>query len=327
MVKYRKWVLVGRLAAIALARQEAARRPLLVREAELAAALQLSRGTLRNYRDALALVRRINDPDIRRALYGMTAASAALMARWLSRSFEDAARFLCDHPLAGPKEIITAERDAGVQKPGRKRRPHPFDACLAGSTEHTLFLSSEIAAGLRERNVHPASEALAILPAAQRERLTDMDRFYRIDYLLVIAPVARDALGKFNAVSAGDAYGELAQAAVIEAGNYGRLEQYALEARAIWARAIAVATRYPLVIVIFPGPASRRRFFQSMPEAMRSMQGQGDPKKGKGKGALPQPPLRLEPSLGVVLFTTRLNAGLDLSGLHLDLGRRVNTSQ
>lgn len=306
-MRKKSWVVLGRLASIVLDRPRGGKRSILVREAELAQHLGLSRGTLRNYRNAEFLVRSIPDPALRRALYRLTAAGAAQMARWLQRDTQAAMTFLLERPIAGPREIIAAEHATlSSVRPSGWRRLGSIDQATAKFGALSAPLRWDVGQALQGLPVFRRHDRPALMIKGMVSPKDDLARFYRIDRLIPII----DRREREPASIQNWSDSQSAMAAILEIPRYGLLEQYGAEARAIWSRAVSAAVAYPLVLVLFPGPASRRRFLAALPaELLNGLVPQKD-----RSGKLAAPVFLPAECLGGIIVTSRLNALRDIAG-------------
>lgn len=299
------WAVLGRLASIVLDLPRIDKRPMLVRETDLAQHFRLSRGTLRNYRNAVSLVRSIPDPAVRQALYRLTAAGAAQMARWMQRDRQAAMEFLLDRPVAGPGQIIAAEQATlSSVRPRGWRRLGSIDQTIAELGPSPVPLRWDIRQALNDRSPFHLQDWPVLMTKGMVSPKDHLARFYRIDRLIPIIDRRDSGLSSMQLCSDSEA----PLAALLEIPRYGLLEQYGAEARAIWSRAVAVAVAYPLVLLVFPGPAARRRFLAALPaefsEGMAVRQNRSGP---------PGAPLFFPAEcLGGIIITSRLNALRDI---------------
>lgn len=294
----RSWAVLGRLAAIVLKTRD--KRPLLVREAELAKRFSLSRGTLRNYRDAQKLVRSVPDPKLRRELYRLSASGAAQLVRWLQRDADAAVMFLNEHPAAGPREIIAAEQRAMLSKGVRGwKRLGGLEEAAARLPATPMPLPREVVDAIQSHRLLHHSHSVALMPGLMAKPGNGkLASFYRIDFLIpLVHRFTEDIM---------ETHEQVAEAAVLDIPIFGSLDRYGIEAKSIWARAVAAASVYPLVALIFPGPAARRRFVAALPPELTSGAEQKQGKVGL-RDALESCLLLPASGMGSIFITTRLH--------------------
>jgi hypothetical protein len=304
-MRSRSWAVLGRLAAIALRVSD--KRPVLVREAELAERFSLSRGTLRNYRDAQALVRAVPDPKLRRELYRLSASGAAQLVRWLQRDADAAVTFLREHPSAGPRDIIAAEQRSLLSRGVRGwKRFGSLQEAVARMPAAPMPLPPDVMDAIKGHRLLRGSQNVSLMPALMAKPGNELAQFYRIDFLIPLV----QRLYRTETII--ETHEPIAEAAVLESPIFGSLDRYGSEAKSIWARAVTAASVYPLVGLVFPGPASRRRFVAALPSELTSGADQNKRKIGL-QDALDSDLLLPASGMGHIFVTTRLNIVYDLN--------------
>ncbi len=291
MERTRRWARIGRLAAIALSQPASGQR--LVRETQLAGALGLSRATLRHYRDAVQNVRTLPDWNLRRRLYRESAVAANTMARWFHRDSRGAYEYLY-RGWRSDAELIAAARAARSQafSPRRSDLDQPLqgwlEALLPGrpwrdAFEHIFFAT----------DYHP------VLAAPRNETA----RFLGVDFEIRLR-LAEGVPGT-------------PVMAVVEVPRLVLLDRYRQEARPLWTRAVAMSLLYERVVVVFPGPASRRRFLAALPRSA-AQEWSGHPEdraalSGVRPSGVSSPIIcRPGPAAGIILLSTRIGLKRDL---------------
>ena len=268
-----------------LERQTLPSRGRMARIGVLAAAFGISAATLRNYLIALDAYEAIDDPDILSILRSYSAVAVAAFGRWYGRDPSEAVHYVRSNPDARLPEFLAAERAS--RNPVvlmRKRRP-PFNDKLL----------KDVRLGPRMRAKLPAP-----IPEIAQSRIINQlppqYRFAGLDHLLVpaIDSPSRD-LSPFTLAGA------------ISVPRFDLLETYGQRARGFWQRAISCALVSPLVLVVFPGPAARRRFLGAMPDPVWA---HSDPRGAASASWADGPTARLDQGAHPIVFVPGVGMGL-----------------
>jgi len=320
MNRPREWAVLGRLSAMALTRAPARGR--LRRETELAVNWGLSRGTLRNYMDAVKLVRALPEAELRSMLFRSSAVAAGAGARWYRRDpqgFVDYLDSLGRPPrILDDRGLLKAERaareGAAAGTKGRSRRCSIDDQLAAIADRHWLRWRYELDAFCAPR--------LAQFPVRWNGRLVVVQPKDDVSRLLGIARMLLPDDG--GTPSALDIVAEVPQPArladgiaLIEVPRRAVFERYRAEANSIWARALAASIYFPLVVLVLPGPAARRHMLSHVPTegsqwANHPAQARSDPWRGpwRSRPVMAHP----HPQAGIIVVSTTISLLDDLFG-------------
>lgn len=271
----------------------------LARIHDVARDMGIAGSTLRNYLLALEALGTIPDLQTAEILSQHSAVAVAAFCRWANREPESAYGFIYDYPKASLAELLSAERAHRIHFQWRaRRRPRPEldDALIARISAGPQFL----AALGQHAAVHlgPGAVLFDIIPARYR--------FAGLDQLIV---PNRDVDPKLMA--------PFTLAGTIRLPQLAILDDYGKRSKEIWWRAASASAYCPLVLVVFPGPAARRRFLAALPVS-------SDPANDSFAG-LPQAPqagtgstyrpiyFRSGPGHGLIIMTSPLTLLSDLS--------------
>lgn len=269
----------------------------LARIHDIARDMGISGPTLRNYLIALAGLRGLSDMRAAALLEQHSAVAVATFARWARRAPHSAYDFIYRNPQASLNQLLSAERADRARSHGRAgRRPRP---------ELDDALIARICAGPQFSAALGPNEAVQLGPGAQRwEIIPARYKFAGLDELIVpdggVDP---------------DAMGQTALAGIIRLPLLSVLDDYGRRSREVWWRATSASVHCPLVLVVFPGPAARRRFLAALPEASEGENFAGlvqAPRAGTGS-ALRSLYFRSAPGLGLIVMTSPLTLLRDLA--------------
>lgn len=268
--------------------------------AQVAASFGISAATLRNYLIALEAYESVGDPAVQSILRSYSAVAVAAFGRWHARDPFRAARYVLSHPGANLPEFLAAERAARTPVIPHRGRPRFDDALL-----------NDVRLGQGMRAKLPAS-----IPEIAQSRIIDklppQYRFAGLDHLLLPASapeVDPHDLWPFGLVGA------------ISLPRFELIETYQQRARGFWQRAVSCALLCPLVLLVFPGPAARRRFLGALPDPVFAH----PVTDGEGSAAWAEGPLAKSsqgshpivfvpgPGLGLILATSPLTLRRDLA--------------
>lgn len=321
MERVRKWAVLGRLAAIERSRQ--AQRSKLAFEADLAARLGLSRASLRNYADAVRLVRNVHDLHLRAMLFRSSSVAAAVASRWFQRDPSTLLDYLSRRPRSAPQRIVddrallSAERDA--RRALGRSAPHRLAAPDNINTQLERFIGSGY------RRLRP--ELTRLVP-----RLEDWAHRGRAALIMPEDPLSTflgltQVLAMIDVVDVGlkakwtlGAASHLPALAFIEIPERVVLERYRTEARNIWTRALAASAYVELGVLVLADSAARRHLLSQIPlegtewvhHPGQFRAGQSDPQYRRGQS---RPILaRLPRHGGAILVSTRRSLLIDLFG-------------
>ncbi|HEY8358281.1 MAG TPA: hypothetical protein VIL30_12560 [Ramlibacter sp.] len=243
-------------------------------EADLAARLNLSRASLRNYADAVALVRSLPDPALRAALFRSSAVAAAVASRWFRRDPPALIEYLRTGGAGAFNRIID---DRALAKAERDSRRAP-----GGSTRHRLEAPENIDSQFQWLVGGEASWRWGHEITRHVPELTARPEARRAHF-----KVPGDPLSQFLGVarvltfSIGDGFGfefdeewspsrkpsGLPAIGFIDISERVVLERYRAEARNIWTRAVALSLYVPLAVLVLPDSAARRHLLSEIPVA------------------------------------------------------------
>jgi hypothetical protein len=268
----------------------------LARIHAIAQDIGLTGPTLRNYLLAFEAMRVIEDLRIVEILSGHTAAAVLAFCRWADRDPSAAYSFLVANPNAPLAKMLAAERAhrTGSQAP-RKARPE-LDASVIARIAFGPALRSAL---------DPHTEARLGRSLRLQEIVPADYRFAGLD-LLVTASDHADPTDTQHVV-----------AGAIRLPQWAILDDYAKRAKDIWWRAASASAPCPIVLVVFPGPAARRRFLGALPQSAEATKSvfsglSRSPLAGSGAGARPLY-FRCGPNLGLIVITSVLTLARDLS--------------
>ncbi|MHA6297910.1 hypothetical protein [Devosia sp. CAU 1758] len=261
--------------------------------------LGISGPTLRNYLIALADLEAIRDDKMARLLSQHSAVAVTAFCRWVRRESWSAEEFLRANPRAPLAQLLAAERAQrmhGKQRDGARPRPELNDALISRLSPGPRFLTalgrhSEVRLG-------PDTVLVEIVPAPYK--FAGLDR--------LITPSGGPDPEKMAPMNVPGA---------ITLPRLAVLDDYAKRSREIWWRASSASALCPLVLVVFPGPAARRRFLGALP----SPQGPGKdifaglpqaPKSGTGSASRPLF-FRTGAGHGLIVITSTLTLERDIS--------------
>lgn len=267
MEKMRNWAILGRLAAIERSRKS--RIPKLAFETELAAKLGVSRGTLRNYADAVRLVRTIPDHEMRAMLFRSSAVAAAVASRWFQRDPENMMGYLRSASTTEPRRIIddrallAAERVARHLPLSPSAHRHSVPADLSLQVRRAIEESDRWR--WRDEVAHLFEGTLSSNKISRRLTLVTPEgtlfRFLGLTHLLLLHDTA---VGNSDYRSIDAA--KLSQSvALIDVGARVVPERYRAESRIIWSRALGASLYVKMAVLILPGSAARRQFISQIP--------------------------------------------------------------
>ncbi|MAN75938.1 MAG: hypothetical protein CML24_01750 [Rhizobiales bacterium] len=291
MTKYRRWAVLGRLAAIVLSRPDP--QPALVRESTLADRFGLSRATFRHYRDAVQIVRATFHPSDRHLVFTQSAVAANALARWWQHDPDGMWLFLHERRGSSDREILAAARQAKARSQGTR----------SNSGLEELIV--------RALNTGPSKPQFAVDAGSGlidelgvRMVSGETQRFLGVSLELCgQSAVAHEQTGAIG---------------LIEVPRLVTLERYRQEARSLWTRAVAASLVYPMLVLVFPGPAARRRFLSAVPAEARGAQLAYKSNIGDGgrKERCASRPLvfRPTPQTGMIMVSTRLGLAVDIFG-------------
>lgn len=270
------------------------------RIAEIANEMGIKGQTLRNYLIALDALDKIWEPEIREILERQSAAAVSVFGRWYARDVHRAYSFLIANPNVTQSHLLAAERAHRSQTIVTRFRHRPqFDEQLVGNIsigpELTRVLSSAGSA------LKGKKQLVAIRTGAHR--------FAGLDFLIL--PDEKAEL---------DGRALKGHAGAITLARFEMLETYGTRAKEIWHRSVSASSVCSCVLVIFPGPAARRRFLHALPpqpdlhKGAKSAFAGVDVSPQAGTGAAARPIWhRADPSLGLMIFTSALSLLRDLS--------------
>lgn len=267
---------------------------------KVAASFGISAATLRNYLIALEAYESVADPAVQSILTSYSAVAVAAFGRWHARDPLRPARYVLSHPDANLPEFLAAERAARAPVIPNRRRPRLDDELL-----------NDVWLGPRMQAMLPAP-----IPEIAQSRIIDklppQYRFAGLDHLLLPASspdVDPHDLWPFGLAGA------------ISVPRFELIETYQQRARGFWQRAVSCALLCPLVLLVFPGPAARRRFLGALPDPMFAH----PMTDGEGSAAWTEGPLARSnqgshpivfvpgPGLGLILATSLLTLRRDLA--------------
>lgn len=270
MERIRKWAILGRLAAIVRSRQPDEAR--LAFEADLAARLGLSRGALRNYADAVKLVRDIPEHGLRTLLFRSSAVAASTTARWFRRD-PDAVHDYLRNGLAGnPSRIVD---DRALLRAARVARPTPVPSVrhrwMPSPPSVAVQLKAVVEAprlAWRNEIIHSVPQIID-RPRDDRFALADtrdpLSRFLGLTCAVVVKASKADNGDASLLLTVRD---QSMVIGFIEIDQMVTLERYRTEARPIWTRAIAANVYFGgLVVLVLPSSAARRHMLSRIPIA------------------------------------------------------------
>ncbi|HCO54757.1 MAG TPA: hypothetical protein DIT93_07030 [Pelagibacterium sp.] len=274
----------------------------MARIAEIAREMGINGQTLRNYLVALDALDSVDEPELRAILKNHSAAAVSVFGRWYGRDPQAAYHFLVSNPDVSQSRLLDTEREHRQRdaSPTRSRVGARFDDALVGN----------IAVGRQlDRALGSASQALKGNKSGLVAVQAGPHRFAGLDYLILPEGVLRpEGL-------AGDRY-----AGAITLPRFDRFETYGTRSREIWHRAVSASSLCAIVLVVFPGPAARRRFLDALPDGTTSHEGahpafaglKGAPRAGTGSETRPIWH-RAAPGLGLIVLTSPLSLLRDLS--------------
>lgn len=253
--------------------------------------------TLRNYLIALEGLRSVRDDRAAALLAQHSAVSVAAFCRWVNREPNSAYRFLFQNPKAPLNELLSAERAQRINrylKAGQKPRPELDEALISQISAGPRFSQA-----LGSPGVHLGSGAKlwAIIPP--RYRFAGLDELILPD---------RDADPQ--------EMGHFTLAGIIRLPRLAILDDYGKRSKEIWWRASSASAHCPLVLVVFPGLAARRRFLSALPEPIEpesSFAGLAQaPRAGTGSTLRPIY-FRSGPGHGLIVITSPITLLRDLA--------------
>lgn len=269
------------------------------RIAEIASELGIKSQTLRNYLIALDSIDKIWEPEIREILERQSAAAVSVFGRWYARDAHWAYSFLIANPNATQSHLLAAERAHRSQAIVTRFRHHPqFDEELVGN----ISIGPKLTSALDLPG--PALKGKKHLIATR----SGVYRFAGLDFL-ILADEKAEPNGPASRAHAG----------AITLAKFEMLETYGTRAKEIWHRSVSASSVCSCVLVVFPGPAARRRFLHALPSqsdlhkgASSVFAGVDSPQAGTGAAARPIWH-RADPGLGLMIFTSALSLLRDLS--------------
>jgi hypothetical protein len=270
----------------------------LARIHEIARDLNIQGSTLRNYLIALEGLQHLPDQWLVERLSGQSAVGVAAFCRWFARDPYRARSFLKTRPNASLQQLLAAERESRTLWKVHGRRS---SVVLNDELIRRLSIGQALTAALGRKESLPIGEPARLLSGTIPQRY----RFAGLDQLIV--PKSTVELEEVT---------DAALIGIIDLPRLELLDSYSRRAREIWWRSLSASTVCPLVILLFPGPAARRRFLGALP---LSAVGSGEPfgavpnSPRAGSGATSRPILfRCQAGAGLLLVTTRLSLPLDI---------------
>lgn len=260
MRQVRKWAVIGRLAAIV--QRHALDRPRLEFETDLAIKLGLTRGALRNYADAVRLVRGLPDPALRQILFRSSAVAASTLARWLHRDPQPARAYIAKNTLNGAitndRALLVAARQAQRSTQSRHTVPESAEVQLKTWLDTADDVSRKdliyrLAPQLN-RQYFDLTLHQPIDPLAQLLGLKAVLRIHWADYV-----------GDFEWKPLVDRRFDYFTVSIIEVPSMVVFERFRTEARSIWARALAATVYTDAVFLVLPSSAARRHLLSRIP--------------------------------------------------------------
>lgn len=212
----------------------------------------LSRGTLRNYADAVALVRTLPDPTLRSVLLRSSAVAAGTVARWFQRDSLGVLGYLeqvgCPPNPLDDRALLSADRASrkAVPPSGHRREGvHALDKQLADLVALSpLQLRQEFTEAIGW--FQSGAEFSASSPH------TKLDKFLGIAHVVSIRRADSMAPSERHV-------------GFIEITGRVTLERYRAEARATWSRAVAASLYFDALVIVLPNSAARRQLLASIP--------------------------------------------------------------
>lgn len=268
MERIRKWAILGRLAAMARSRQPGGAR--LAFEADLAARLGLSRGALRNYADAVKLVREIPEHGLRMLLFRSSAVAASTTARWFRRDPNAVQDYLQNGLAGNPPRIVD---DRALLKAARAARPTPSPPHRWAPSPPSVAVQLKAlidAPRLAWRNeIIRSAPRIVDHPRDDRFALADtrdsLSRYLGLTCAVVVEPGEAD---NGDASVPMTVRGQSMVMGFIEIDQMVTFERYRAEARSIWTRAIAANVYFGgLAVLVLPSSAARRHMLSRIPIA------------------------------------------------------------
>lgn len=261
MQRVRKWAVIGRFAAIAQTNEQGKSK--LEFETDLAARLNLKRGALRNYADAVRLVRELPDPALRKILFRSSAVGASTLARWLLLDPLAARNYIDDNSVDGAvtndRALLVAARRS--RRPMQPRRAMPESAVAQLKT--WLDGADDVSREELVRRLAPQISGAAALRLAVDQPSGSLGKLLGLSAVLHIALGGRSIDPAWKQPDEhSDGYASLG---IIDIPPLVVLERFRAEARSVWTRALAATVYVDVVALVLPSSAARRHLLSRLP--------------------------------------------------------------